>query len=72
MLWSNALWMILLAGILGEVKTNRLPQFSQEKRAKSIDEQQPIGKDDFDSKLFFIDFGIIRPILCSGISIDEH
>ena len=44
MLWSNALRLILLVGILGEATTNRLPQFSQEKRAKSIDEQQPIGK----------------------------
>ena len=44
MLWSNALRVILLVGIFGEATTNRLPQFSQEKRAKSIDEQQPIGK----------------------------
>ncbi|XP_066928446.1 cadherin-related family member 1-like [Clytia hemisphaerica] len=30
-------------GIIGGAKTNRLPQFSQEKRAKSINEEQPVG-----------------------------
>ena len=40
----KALWLLILVGIIGGAQTNRLPQFSQEKRAVSINEEQPVGK----------------------------